>query len=305
MRVRLLGTAAGGGFPQWNCGCPNCREVRSGAGRASARTQTCVALSADGKQWFLIGASPDIRAQIESFPPLRLEGAIRGSAVEGILLNGADLDHVLGLFTLREGGDIRIHCTSAVRHALCEGLRMDEVLSRYSRLEWSEPPEKIGPLRGPDGRPSGLLFEVFSAPGKPAKYLEGKVAPNPGDCVGYLIEDVRTRGRLAVLPGVAALDADVLRRLEGCDAVLIDGTFWSEHELSRLGASDATASAMGHLPVGGAEGSLRQVARLPARKKIYLHINNTNPILLDDSPQSREVNACGAEVGWDGLDFEL
>src|SRR5689334_20164676 len=144
MRVRLLGTAAGGGFPQWNCGCVNCQAVRSGDGRASARTQTCVALSADGERWFLIGASPDIRAQFESFPPLRPEGRVRGSAVEGVLLAGADLDHVLGLFILREGGALCVHATAAVRRSVCDGLRLDAVLARYCRLEWREPPGRWG-----------------------------------------------------------------------------------------------------------------------------------------------------------------
>src|SRR3954454_13100522 len=127
MHVRLLGTAAGGGFPQWNCGCSNCRAVRSGDGRALARTQACVAVRGDGLGWFLVGASPDIRAQIESFPPLRPEGPVRGSAIEGVLLAGADLDHVLGLFVLREGGRLCVHATSAVRRSVCEGLRLDAV----------------------------------------------------------------------------------------------------------------------------------------------------------------------------------
>jgi pyrroloquinoline quinone biosynthesis protein B len=305
MHVRLLGTAAGGGFPQWNCGCLNCRTARSDPDRAAARLQTCIALSADGRRWFLVGASPDIRSQIESFPPLRGGGSERGSAVEGILLAGADLDHVLGHFVLREGGRLCVHATPAVRRSVCEGLRLEAVLARYCRLEWLEPPDRSAPLRLADGRPSGLLVEAFPAPGKPPRYREGSADPDPRDCVGYLVEDQETRGRLAVLPGVAALDASILRRLHGCDAVLIDGTFWSEHELAEAGAGDATASGMGHLPVGGPVGSLGSVARLPARRKIYLHINNTNPMLLEDSRQRQEVEAAGIEVGWDGLELAL
>jgi pyrroloquinoline quinone biosynthesis protein B len=270
-----------------------------------ARSQTCVALSADGRRWFLLGASPDIRAQIESFPPLRGDGSVRGSALEGILLAGADLDHVLGLFVLREASRLCVHATAAVRRSVCEGLRLDVVLARYCWLEWLEPPDRLAPLRLADGSPSGLLLEAFPAPGKPPRYREGSADPDPGDCVGYLIEDQQTRGRLAILPGVAAIDAPIMRRLHGCDAVLIDGTFWSEHEMSESGAGDTTASQMGHLPVGGPGGSLRSVAQLPARRKVYLHINNTNPILLEDSPQRREVEASGVQVGRDGLEFEL
>jgi pyrroloquinoline quinone biosynthesis protein B len=230
---------------------------------------------------------------------------VRGSPIEGILLTAADIDQVLGLFVLREGGALHVHATAAVRRALCEGLRLEAVLGRYGGVEWHEPPDRPAPLSLRDGRPSGLLFEAFPAPGKPPRYREGAAAPDPGDCIGYLVEDPTTRGRLAVLPGAAALGPDVLQRLHGCDAVLFDGTFWSEDELSASGAGDTPASAMGHLPVGGAGGSLELIDRLPARRRIYLHINNTNPILLDDSPQRRQVEARGVEVGRDGLEFVL
>lgn len=270
-----------------------------------ARLQTCVALSADGRQWFLVGASPDVRSQIESYPPLRGSGSVRGSVVEGILLASADLDHVLGLFVLREDSRLCVHATLAVRRSVCEGLRLNDVLARYCCLEWREPPDRLSPLRLADGSPSGLLLEAFSAPGKPPRYREGSADPDPGDCVGYLIQDEQTRGRLVILPGVAKIDAPILRRLHDCDALLIDGTFWSERELSESGAGETTASQMGHLPVGGPGGSLGLVGQLPARIRIYLHINNTNPILLEDSVQRREVEAAGVEIGWDGLGLIL
>ena len=164
MHVRLLGTAAGGGFPQWNCACLNCRTARSHPDRAVARLQTCVALSADEQQWFLVGASPDVRSQIESYPLLRGSGSVRGSAVEGILLASADLDHVLGLFVLREASRLCVHATPAVRRSVCEGLRLDNVLARYCCLEWREPPDRLSPLRLAGGSPSGLLLEAFPAP---------------------------------------------------------------------------------------------------------------------------------------------
>lgn len=305
MRVRLLGTAAGGGFPQWNCGCPNCRTVRSGAPGALPRTQTSVAISADGRRWFLLGASPDIRFQIESFPSIRRDGVVRGSAMEGVLLACADLDHVLGLFHLREADSLCVHATTATWRALREGLRLDLVLGRYTRLTWREPPGRPEPLPCNDGEPSGLLYDAFPVPGKPPRYREEEVAPEPGDCVGYRFEDRATGGRLAVVPGAAAIDSVVLDRLSECDTVLIDGTFWGENELTELGAGDTPASAMGHLPVSGRDGSLGIVAGLPSRRRIYIHINNTNPMILEDSPQRREVESRGVEVGRDGLEFEV
>jgi pyrroloquinoline quinone biosynthesis protein B len=305
MHVRLLGTAAGGGFPQWNCGCSHCRMARSGVAGAAPRTQASVAISGDGQAWFLVGASPDIRYQIESFSPLRGDPAVRGSAIEGVLLAGADLDHVLGLFLLRESGSLCVHATVATRRALCEGLRFDAVFSCFAHLEWRSPPEQPGPLRRGDGRPSGLLYAAFPVPGKPPRYREREVAPNPGDCIGYRFDDPATGGRLAVLPGAAALDAALLDRLRDCDVLLIDGTFWSEHELAALGTGAAPSSAMGHLPVGGQGGSLGMITALPASRKIYIHINNTNPILIEGSPERREVEARGVEVGRDGLEFEI
>jgi pyrroloquinoline quinone biosynthesis protein B len=305
MRVRLLGTAAGGGFPQWNCGCPNCRAVRSGAGVTTPRTQASVAISADGRAWFLIGASPDIRSQIESFAPLRGDPQVRGSAVEGVLLAGADLDHVLGLFLLREGGRLCVHAAGATRRALCDGLRLDSVLGCYTHLEWREPPEQPGPLPLGDGAPSGLLYSAFPVPGKPPRYREREVNPSSGDCIGYRFDDPATGGRLAVVPGAAALDAPLLDQLRECDTLLIDGTFWSEHELAELGTGAAPASAMGHLPVGGPGGSFDIVAGLPTRRKIYFHINNTNPMLIDGSPPRRQVESRGVEVGRDGLELEV
>jgi pyrroloquinoline quinone biosynthesis protein B len=305
MLVHLLGTAAGGGFPQWNCHCENCRGVRAGTIRAEARLQASLALSADGRHWFLVGASPDIRAQIESFAPLRPEGAVRASALEGILLAGADLDHVLGLLVLREGGRLVIHATPAVRDALTNGLTIAPVLERYGERTWREPPAELAPLPLGDGTASGLLYQAFPVPGKPPRYREGRASPDPGDCIGYRFEDPATGGRLVVLFGVAALDRAVLSRLEGCDAALLDGTFWSEHEMTQTGAGTTSARAMGHLPIGGPEGSLARLAPLAIGRKVYWHINNTNPILRADAPERRAVEAAGFQVGRDGLEWTL
>lgn len=252
-----------------------------------------------------MGASPDIRAQVESFPPLRAGEGVRGSALEGVLLTSADLDHVLGLFLLREGGPIPVHASPSVWRSLCEGLALADVLGRYCGLEWREPPTDAKPLDDAGGRPSGLLYEAFAAPGKPPRYREGRAPRDRGDCLGYRFVDERTGGSLVVVPGAAAIDDELAARLGDCDVLLLDGTFWGEDEMRDAGAGGSSASAMGHLPVGGPGGSLARIAGFPDRRTIYVHVNNTNPMLLEDSPERRLVEAAGAEVGRDGMEFLL
>ena len=305
MHVRLLGTAAGGGFPQWNCGCLNCEGVRRGTIRARPRTQSSAAISADGRRWFLLNASPDIRVQIESFDPLLHHGTVRGTAIHGILLTNADLDHTLGLFMLREGGRSIVHATPSVQRTLDEGLHLTQVLDSYGGVEWRRPPAELAPLACADGRSSGLSYAAFPVPGKLPRYREDRAAASEQDTVGYVLADDFTERRLVYLPGLDAIGRDVLTHLQDADALLLDGTFWRDDEMQIAGAGSASARAMGHLPVGSEDGSLSTMASLPAARKIYVHINNTNPMLREDSPERRAVENAGAEVGWDGLEFTL
>jgi pyrroloquinoline quinone biosynthesis protein B len=270
----------------------------------SARSQTCVAVGADGREWFLVGASPDVRSQVEALPaPPR--DALRHSPVSGILLACADLDHVLGLLSLREGGRLHVHATPAVRGAVDEGLALSRVLDTYCGVRWHEPPASLAPLCGADGRPSGLLYQAFPVAGRPPRYRARDRPSEPGGNVGYRIVDPDTGGRLAVIPGLAAIDDELSSTLDECDLLLIDGTFWSEHELRDAGVDGPTASATGHLPVGGPDGSLTWLAGLSEKIKIYIHLNNTNPMLRDDSPERRQVEAAGAGVGRDGMALAL
>ncbi len=303
MRVRLLGTAAGGGFPQWNCNCANCRRARSEEPGVRPRLQTSVALSADGVRWLLLNASPDVARQVESFGPLLPTGA-RGTRIGGIALTNADLDHSLGLFVLREGDRLTVHATAAVRRALADDLRMETILSRYCGIAWREPPTVLTPLCWPDGTPSGIRYAAFPVPGKLPRYREGG-QPSADDAIGYRFVDETSGGRLVFAPNFAALDDRLMQELETADACLVDGTFWSDDEMSTAGVGSTTAREMGHLPVGGPTGSLSRIAGLPARHKIYVHVNNTNPLLVDDSPQRRAVEAAGMSVGYDGMEFEF
>ncbi|HLX73062.1 MAG TPA: pyrroloquinoline quinone biosynthesis protein PqqB [Verrucomicrobiae bacterium] len=306
MRIHLLGTAAGGGVPQWNCNCIVCREARTRNGRVQPRTQSSVAVSADGRHWFLLNASPDIRAQIESFAPLFPDhNKTRNSPIEGVLLTNADLDHSLGLLLLREGEKLRVHATAAARHALTEGISIAQTLNFFSGVEWIEPPTKREPLLLRNGTPSGLEYEAIPLSGKPPRFMSGKTAPSARNVIGYRIHDAKTDGTLLFLPDVAEVSKSLLPPLIGPQLLLFDGTFWSENEMRERGTGILSASDMGHWPISGEGGSLEWLANFRIPHKIYTHINNTNPILIEDSPERTAVKAAGCIVGEDGMEFEI
>ena len=306
MKIRVLGSAAGGGFPQWNCGCPNCRGVRSGALSARARTQESIAISADNEHWFLLNASPEIRAQIESFARLHPRGP-RDSPIAGVLLTNGDMDHCLGLLCLRESHPLQIYATQQVRRGFTEGNSLYATLERFAgQTTWRI--VQVGQaqeLTFLDGRASGLDIEAIAVPGQPPLHLRGRLQASPEDNVGFRIRD-RVNGRSMIyLSGVAAITPAVLAGIEGTQCVFFDGTFWAADELIALGLGDKRAEDMAHLPIGGAGGSLEQLAHIKAPQRYYIHINNTNPILREDSEEYAAVSAAGWRVAYDGLEFEL
>jgi pyrroloquinoline quinone biosynthesis protein B len=304
MQIHLLGTAAGGGVPQWNCNCAVCREARAETGRVQPRTQSSVAVSADGGSWFLLNASPDIRAQIESFGPLQPPaGKSRNSPIEGVLLTNADLDHTLGLMLLREGEQLHVHATSNVRRALTEGISFQPALESFCGTQWMEPSSVPQPLLCRDDFPSGLTCQAIALLGKAPRFMKTKTME--GNVVGYHLTDTKTGGRLLFLPDVAELNDTVLQWLPQCDALLFDGTFWSQTEMRDQGLGNLTAADMGHAPVSGVTGSLKVLAELQVQHKIYTHINNTNPMLIQDSPEAAAVRAAGCVVGCDGMEFKI
>ncbi len=196
-----------------------------------------------------------------------------------------------------------MHAPPAVRQALDEGLRVSEVLKSYGGVSWHEPPPTLKPLLKSDGSESGLLYEAFEVPGKLPRYAGSKAVP--GSAVGYRLVDPKTKGRLVFLPDTAGLTGTVLEKLKDCDTLLLDGTFWDDDEMTKSGTGTLTAAQMAHLPVSGPQGSLEIIRNLPIQRKIYMHINNTNPILDNNSPQHQKVKDAGAEVGMDGMDFEV
>jgi pyrroloquinoline quinone biosynthesis protein B len=306
MRIRLLGTAAGGGVPQWNCNCQVCGEARAPNRRVTPRSQSCVAISADDRHWFLLNASPDLRAQIESFPPLHPpRDAVRGTPIQAVLLVNADLDHTLGLMLLREGQKLRIHAPQSVQNSLRTGLNFDRIFSAFGGIEWVDSAETPNPLLLANGTTSGLIYETVPLPGKPPRFMRDEAAAPGPHVVGYRITDERTGGRLLFAPDVAAVDESLRRFMNDCDALLFDGTFWSEREMESRGTGSHPASSMGHLPISGPDGSLKVMAELAVQPKIFLHINNTNPILINGSAEAAAIEAAGCLIGCDGMDIKI
>ncbi|MFL5402540.1 MAG: pyrroloquinoline quinone biosynthesis protein PqqB [Gemmatimonadales bacterium] len=300
MRVVLLGTAAGGGFPQWNCWCPTCRAGRSDPRRAHSRSQSTAAVSADGLRWFLLNASPDIRSQIACLPGIMPAGC-RHVPVEGVVTTDAELDHTLGIVLLREARQLQLYSTPAVQSILEHDSRLLPVTRAFAAVTVTEMPlEERIQLRYQGGEPSGISVQPFRVPAGPPRFApEAEV----GHTAGLMLSDETSGGSCAFVPGCGDLDPSLLERLGESDLLLFDGTFWSDNELRVLGISDRSARDMDHLPVSGAGGSLLQLARLRRPRKVYTHINNTNPMLLEDSPERARVERAGLQVGADGMSF--
>jgi len=307
VKIRVLGSAAGGGCPQWNCACRNCRGARDGSVRIEPRTQECVAVSADGEAWFLLNASPEVRAQIESFPALHAR-RLRHSPVQGILLSNGDLDHTLGLLCLRESHPLVVYATEPVRRGFVESNVLYRTLQRFpGQVSWRTLRAGVEVELWKDGGdPSGLSVEAFAVPGKLPVHLEGLgLGPDACDNVGFRIRERTSRRALVYLSAVGRLTPEVLTAAERADCLFFDGTFWSEDELRELGASEKRASDMAHLPIGGAGGSLAALGGARTSPRIYIHLNNTNPVLREDSPERSAVDGAGWQVARDGMEIAL
>jgi len=307
MYVKLLGTAAGGAFPQWNCACRNCRRLREGGFQGKARTQLQVAISADNESWFLLNVSPDVRSQIETNSVFQPRGTPRGTPITGVVLTGADLDQVLGLLMLREFQQFQIYATEAVQRILREDNSMFAVLNRIpDQVTW----QNITP---------GHLFHLSSGREKtglsctpvslgehfPAYISDDRRRHIPsGETLLGLIIQGESGQRLGYFPAVPEISRALLEELAEVDVVLFDGTFWVEDELTRIGGTRAGAGATGHIPVSGSGGSLQLLSGIKARK-IYVHINNTNPMLDESGAEYQQVRATGWEIGEDGWEFRL
>ncbi len=304
MHILILGSAAGGGFPQWNCGCSNCAGVRERRFPGKARTQAQIAISSDGFSWFLAGASPDLTSQIENFPELHPRGT-RGSPVSGLVLASADLDHVAGLLLLRELQPLRVYASASILRILREENSMFGMLNRVDpQVLWTT--MKSGtpfPLLGSDEKETGLNCEAIFLSGRYPKYVKTD-ATNLGalEASAGLFFQSKSGKRLAYLPAIGNLNHDLLRKIDGVDLLMFDGTFWSDDELIRVQGVGETAHQMGHVPV---EESLQLLKDLKIKRKMFIHLNNTNPVLNESSAEHRAVRQAGWEVAEDNWRLEL
>lgn len=299
--VRVLGSAAGGGVPQWNCNCPVCQKVRAG-GPSLYRTQSALAVSPDGQDWYLVNASPDVRQQILSCKWLEPGPGYRDTPLRGVILTDAELDHTLGLLSLREGDGWCLYATAAVHHQLTTRFPVLPVLHAYApRVQYHEvvPGDAFTLGHG------SAQIRVHATEVSRRLPLYAGEANAPGAVVALTFENIRTSRRLVYAPAVAAPSTALHRELASADCILFDGTFWSEEELVRLGISSRTAADMDHLPMAGPSGSARWLETLPARIKLYVHVNNTNPALDPAGPERHWIRSAGLDLAEDGWEIEL
>lgn len=303
MHVQILGSAAGGGFPQWNCNCRNCDGLRRGTLNAKARTQSSIALSDDGVNWILCNASPDIRTQLEQTPVLQPARAVRDTAIRAIVLMDSQIDHVTGLLTLREGCPHEVWCTDMVHEDLQTGFPLFPMLSHWNG---GLQRRRIG-LGEPFRIPACPALEFLPIPLRSAAppYSPHRNDPHPGDNIGLLVRDSNTGGVLFYAPGLGQPDDGLLATMRDADCLLVDGTLWRDDEMAFAGVGDKLGSEMGHLQQSGPGGMIELLDAQPASRKVLIHINNTNPILDEDSAERAELVAHGIEVAHDGMQIVL
>jgi pyrroloquinoline quinone biosynthesis protein B len=304
IRVRVLGAAAGGGFPQWNCNCRNCDGVRRGTLRATARTQSSIAVSGDGTNWILFNASPDLLTQYKSFAELQPARAIRDTAIRSVVLMDAQIDHTTGLLMLREGRPLEIYCTDMVRDDLSTGNPLFKILEHYCGVNWHEIPIRQGSTFEVIGA-EGLVFTAVASRSNAPPYSPHRDKPLAGDNIGMRVVDPTSGAVLFYAPGLGEIEEHLKPFLNEADVVMVDGTFWTDDEMIRLGLSRKHARDIGHLPQSGTGGMMEVLKPLKASRKILIHINNTNPILDEDSAERRQLTAAGIEVAYDGMDLTL
>lgn len=297
MRAIILGSAAGGGVPQWNCRCRVCELAWAGDPRVRPRTQSSLAASGDGERWVVCNASPDIRRQLDGTPELRPRG-LRHSPIAGVVLTNGDVDHVAGLLSLRERHPFRLYATAPTLRGLARNPIFDVVARDLVAREPVALGEPFAPVEG-------LQVELFAVPGKVPLWLEDgdpDIGIETGSTVGALVSAAGRR--IAYIPGCAAVTQRWLDRVRGVDLLLFDGTVWEDDEMIRAGTGGRTGRRMGHMPLSGPDGSIAGLAGLEVGRRVLVHLNNTNPVLIEDSPERAQAAAAGWEIAYDGMRFQ-
>jgi pyrroloquinoline quinone biosynthesis protein B len=307
LRVVILGAAAGGGVPQWNCGCPVCLTARTDPELES--TQASIAISADGDHWFLINASPDLRQQLIATPQLHPRtGRLRHSPISGVILTNGEIDAVAGLLSMREGWPFTIYAHPKVL-AILKANSIFNVLNENNVPRQPIEVDKAFEPTLPDGTPSGIEILPFAVPGKSAWYLEGKAHPGgddgAGDTLGLRLRDKATGRHCYFLAACAAVTDDLRSRLAGAPLIFFDGTVWRDDELIAAGLGNKTGQGMGHIAMSGKTGAIEALAGLDIDRKVFLHINNSNPALLRTSPERRIAERAGWQIPADGTEIVL
>jgi len=308
LRVVVLGAAAGGGVPQWNCGCEVCRAARDGQPELQS-TQASIAFSADGAHWYLVNASPDLRQQLTATPQLHPKpGALRHSPIAGVILTNGEIDAVAGLLSMREGSPFAIYAHAKVLAIL----KSNSIFNVLSERNVSRVPIEIDrpfELTLPDGSGSGLEVEAFTVPGKGAWYLEGKVHPGgsegAGDTLGLRIRETASSKYFYFIAACAHVTPELKARLAGAPLVFFDGTVWRDDEMIAAGLGAKTGQSMGHISMSGSEGAIEALKSLTIDRKIFLHINNSNPALLAGSKERKLAESAGWQIPADGTEIVL
>lgn len=303
MYIYVLGSAAGGGFPQWNCNCPNCHGVRTGTIQAKARTQSSIAVSENGTDWVLLNASPDIRQQLFEFKAAQPARKLRDTGITSVILMDSQLDHTTGLLTLREGCPMKVWCTEMVHQDLTSGFPVFNMLKHWNGgLQYHEiNPKQAFKIDGFENLEFLPLIIKSAAP----PYSPHRNDPHDGDNIALIIKDHKTQKQLFYAPGLGKIDDQIMQIMQSSDCIMIDGTLWTDDEMQQTGVGTKTGREMGHLYISGEGGSLSYLNQLSTPKKVLIHINNTNPILNENSSQFAELKANGVEVAYDGMQIEL
>ena len=303
MYIHVLGSAAGGGFPQWNCNCPNCHGVRTGTIQAKTRTQSSIAVSENGTDWVLLNASPDIRQQLFEFKAAQPARKLRDTGITSVILMDSQLDHTTGLLTLREGCPMNVWCTEMVHQDLTSGFPVFNMLKHWNGgLQYNEiNPKQAFKIDGFENLEFLPLIIKSAAP----PYSPHRNDPHDGDNIALIIKDHKTQKQLFYAPGLGKIDDQIMQIMQSSDCVMIDGTLWTDDEMQQTGVGTKTGREMGHLYISGEGGSLSYLNQLSTPKKVLIHINNTNPILNENSSQFAELKANGVEVAYDGMQIEL